>query len=129
MFKLAMRSVLLGAVICLGIASVDTGADSGNGAFSTSFRGDEVGFDEKAWVQFEIYCNSGFTCGLASVEMDWDDGTFDSIVGNVSQCCSNPLEDEWIHQYASTGQYDGRFEVDDDLGNWQVHDIEFNVID
>lgn len=98
----------------------------GNGAFTNQFRGDEVGSNHEAWVQFEVVCNTGFTCGYATAEMDWDDGNFDNIVGPVSQ--TQYLEDEWVHEYAENGVYHGLFEVDDDLGNWSTSTIDFDIV-
>jgi len=110
--------------------AVAVGAQSGNGAFLTGFRAIEIGVDKKASAQFEIHCNTGFSCGLANVEVDWDDGSaIDFINGYVYPLSQdNPLEEEFIHQYASNGLYHGQASIDDDQGNWWAQPFDMQIV-
>jgi hypothetical protein len=119
------RQAMACALVAFGFAASGLSA-AGNGAFLHQYRGGPFGGNKGASAQFEIYCNQGFTCGYANVEVDWDDGSaIDSIVGNVPPVNSSgtPLEEEFIHYYAQNGLYHVHLSIDDNMGNW------WNMID
>jgi hypothetical protein len=122
-----LRDVFLAVALVAALATLGTlRADSGNGGFSYSLFPGSIG--KQAAMQFSVGCSQGFTCGLTSIEVDWDDGSAtDSVVGYVSQ--TQLLEEEFLHEYAQNGLYHAKFGIDDDLGNWVIGERDFNILD
>lgn len=106
--------------ISVAMFGVNLGA-AGNGGFTVVWSAPLFGNDAAVYV-ISLTCTSGYTCGTANIEVDWDDGSaIDSHVGAVPQ-----FEVEFEHEYEE-GLYHAVVSADDNFGNWWSQTRDFDV--
>jgi hypothetical protein len=116
-FKLFGSSVLALALLIGAHVQAD---HTGNGGFLVSVSVIGHSSTEQGFVDIEVYCNPGYTCGLASFEVNWDDGSATDSYVDYVHGLNDPqvFEHEFIHYYGQKGLFHVQMEVDDDQGNW-----------
>jgi hypothetical protein len=114
MIKSSCCAILAVACVGFGTPLQASATLQGNGGFYT-----QIGYlanppTKVTFVDVDVDCEYGYTCGLTNVEVDWDDGTaLDSFVGYL------PIEElGFEHEYAQNGLYHVEVSADDDMGNW-----------
>lgn len=122
------RQWIVAVFVALTLALGTAPRADGNGGFDAYYWGGHIPswpVQKTGYVQFEIYCAFGYTCGYTNFEVDWDDGNWDSVNGYVTY--SNPLEDEIFHTYGSNGLYHAHLSADDNLGNWWTATLDITI--
>lgn len=113
--KIYLRLSFIGILLlAAGTPSAAAPSQSGNGGFSSQIGYSPTPATKLAFVDVKVECETGYTCGLTNVEVDWDDGSaIDSFVDYL------PIDEAGFqHEYAENGLYHVEASADDDMGNW-----------
>jgi hypothetical protein len=112
-----LRIILsLAVVLLIATPSIaDNPVTTGNGGFDPSIGWIPNPPDKFGFIQVNLWCNSGYTCGLTKVSIDWDDGTIETFYSYLPIVGHNSS-----HEYGDNGLRHIKVygEDEDENGNW-----------